>query len=78
MGLEKRGRKKTPFAKALFSHREHSVFAQGVLRQTRTVFYSDHRGACDEKKMSGLKIKHALGFPNTHHFHIGLNHVEHD
>ena len=64
-GLEKRGRKETPFAKALFSHREHSVFAQGVLRRMRTLFYSDHRRVGDEKKMSGLKIKQALGFQRT-------------
>lgn len=30
--------------------------------------YSDHRGACTEKKMSGVKI-HALGF-KAWHFHL--------
>jgi hypothetical protein len=62
VGVGKRGRKETPFAKALFSHREHSVLCTRGIAANAHHLYSDHRGACDEKKMSGLKIKHALGF----------------
>ena len=62
LGVGKRGRKKTPFAKALFSHREHSVLCTRGIAANAHHLYSDHRGACEEKKMSGLKIKHALGF----------------
>ena len=50
VGVGKRGRKKTPFAKALFSHREHSVFAQGVLRRMRTVFILTTVGRATRRK----------------------------
>ena len=78
VGVGKRGRKKTPFAKALFSHREQSVLCTRGIAANAHHLYSDHRGACDEKKMSGLKIKHALGFSTARHFQFRLGHVEHD
>ena len=66
---KKRAQNKTPFAKALFSHREHSVFAQGVLRRTRTFFILTTAGHATRRKCVVLKIKRALVFKASH-FHF--------
>ena len=63
--LENRGRKNSPFAKALFSHRiasrTLSFCTRGIAANTH-LLYSDHCGACDEKKMSGFENQTRVGF----------------
>ena len=60
-GLEKEGARNPVRKSFVFASRTLSFCTRGIAANAHRL-YSDHRGACDEKKMSGLKIKRALGF----------------
>ncbi len=76
-GLEKEGARNPVRKSFVFASRTLSFCTRGIAANAHRL-YSDHRGACDENKMSGLKIKHALGFSTARHFQFRLGHVEHD
>ena len=63
-GWKKRAQENTVRKSFVFASRTLSFCTRGIAANAHH-FYSDHRGACDEKKMSGFENQTRVGFQST-------------